>query len=410
MATQLGAKAMAALAQLYAMYIFSKILSKSDAALIFILLGYATWIQIFDFGLSQVIQNAIKLRIISISSACQIICIHYSLMLIIAVLALIFPELLDIFQGERKINGNDIDALAFPFGVALLLISTNNVLAQRLLLVVNRANVVSKLVFIQGVICVLVLIVLNSLKASLFESVIFYLFIPILTFAPLVFKIARKALRKRKKMIANWRWVVSKAIGFWGLTALSSMYLGIDYFYAARNLTNEEMISYHFASRLFFISYIAYFSYIQIEAKGISLDIKLSHPQHIWKVTTRAIEIGMLSVLSVVVSIIFIDWSGGLEMIGSQVLLDIPIILSAALYYLIRVIRDVGVVIVWNLGRQRLLYAIHILEVIFSYLLLNIKSTVLDGKEIFFAMAVVSSISAVWIFVALGRVITNSSR
>ncbi len=410
MAAQLGAKAMAAVAQLYAIYIFTKILPESSAALILIILGYGTWIQVFEFGLSQVIQNAIKLRIITILNACQIIFLHYLLMIILAVLTIIFPELLDIFQGERKINGQDIDALAFPFGIALLLVTTNNVLVQRLLLVVNRAMVASKLIFIQGLISVLVLIVLNSLEASLFESVIFFLFIPILIFTPLIFKIAGKVLRKRSKLNFDWRWVVSKAIGFWGLTALSSIYLGMDYFYAARNLTNEEMISYHFASRLFFISYVAYFAYIQIKAKGISSDIKIRHQRQIWEVAKGAIEIGVLCVLSVLVVIIFVDWSRCLEIIGSQNLLDIPLVLSAATYYLIRVIRDVGLVIVWNLGRQRLLYAVHLLEVILSYILLNIKSPELDGMGIFFIMALVSSLSAVWIFIALGRLMTKSPR
>lgn len=59
---QLASKAIAAIAQLYAIYVFSKILPLNDAALIFILLGYGIWIQIVEFGLSQVIQNALNLK------------------------------------------------------------------------------------------------------------------------------------------------------------------------------------------------------------------------------------------------------------------------------------------------------------------------------------------------------------
>ena len=160
-AAQLAAKAMAAAAQLYAIYVFSQILPPSDAALIFILFGYAIWIQVFEFGLSQVIQNALNLKIITVSGACRIISLHYALMIFLAALVVIFPEGLYLFQGERRVHVEDVNALAFPLGVALLLVSTNNVLVQRLLLVANRAMAASKLVFFQGFFCVLMLFVLN---------------------------------------------------------------------------------------------------------------------------------------------------------------------------------------------------------------------------------------------------------
>ena len=409
-AAQLAAKAMAAVAQLYAIYVFSQILPPSDAALIFILFGYAIWIQVFEFGLSQVIQNALNLKIITVSGACRIISLHYALMIFLAALVVIFPEGLYLFQGEQRVHVEDVNALAFPLGVALLLVSTNNVLVQRLLLVANRAMAASKLVFFQGFFCVLMLFVLNWCGASLFESVFFYLSIPIFTFAPLALKIAGKARRNRKKLIVDWQWVVSNAIGFWGLTTMSSLYLGVDYFYAARHLANEEMIAYHFSSRLFFISFVPYFAYVQFKAKSIASEICFMHPQQIWVVVKGSIVIGVLSVLLVFVGTIWIDWSGGLEMIGAHGLLVIPLIISAALYYCVRVFRDVGLVIVWNLGRQRMLYAVHMLEVVLCLLLLNVLEPDLGGKEIFFAMASVAALSAAVIYVLLGRALRRSSR
>ena len=80
-AAQLASKAIAAFAQLYAIYVFSKILSVNDAALIFILLGYRVWIQVVEFGLSQAIQNALNLRKITVSGICKIISLHYVLMI-----------------------------------------------------------------------------------------------------------------------------------------------------------------------------------------------------------------------------------------------------------------------------------------------------------------------------------------
>ena len=138
-------------------YFFSKILPLSDAALIFILLGYGIWIQVFEFGLSQVIQNALNLKKITVSGICKIISLHYLLMIFFTVLVVIFPEKLNLFQGERQLYGEDLNRLAFPLGVALLLVSTNNVLVQRLLLVTNLVMVASKLVFYQGLCCIIML-------------------------------------------------------------------------------------------------------------------------------------------------------------------------------------------------------------------------------------------------------------
>ena len=406
---QLASKAIAAIAQLYAIYVFSKILPLSDTALIFILLGYGIWIQVFEFGLSQVIQNALNLKKITVSGICKIISLHYVLMISFAVLVIISPEKLNLFQGERRLYGEDLNRLAFAIGVALLLVSTNNVLVQRLLLVTNLAMVASKLTFYQGFFSIVMLMLLKLFGASLFGSVFLYLSIPILTFTPLALKIAGKALRDYKKPNIDWQWMMSNAIGFWGLTAMSSTYLGADYFFAARLLTNEKMIAYHFASRLFFISYVAYFAYIQYNAKSISSETSIGNPQHIWVVAKNAVGIGVLCVFLVLVVTVFLDRSGCLELIGVSDLVVVPLIISAAVYYGTRVFRDVGLVIIWNLGRQRLLYVIHLLEVMGCLLLLNTLTPELGGAGIFLSMALVSAVTAGTIYAVLGRVSPRSS-
>lgn len=406
---QLASKATAAIAQLYAIYVFSKILPLSDAALIFILLGYGIWIQVFEFGLSQVIQNALNINKITVSGICKIISLHYVLMISFTVLVIIFPEKLNLFQGERRLYGEDFNRLAFPIGVAFLLVSTNNVLVQRLLLVTNLAMVASKLTFYQGFFCIVMLMLLKLFGANLFGSVFLYLSIPILTFAPLALKIARKALRNYKKTNVDWQWMMSNAIGFWGLTAMSSFYLGADYFFAARHLTNEEMIAYHFASRLFFISYVAYFAYVQYKAKSISSKTCIGNPQQIWVVAKNAVGIGVLCVFLVLLLTIFLDQSGGLELIGVGGLVVIPLIISAATYYAARVFRDVGLVIIWNLGHQRLLYVVHLLELMGCLLLLNTLASDLGGAGIFFSMALIAAFSAAIIYAALFRVTPRSS-
>lgn len=408
-ATQLAAKAMAAVAQLYAIYVFSRILSPNDAALVFIIFGYGIWIQVFEFGLSQVIQNALNSKAITFVGACRIISLHYAIMGFIAVLIVMFPKILGFLLGDRFAHWEGLNVLAFSFGIALLLVSTNNVLVQRFLLVINRAMVASKLIFLQSMFSVLVLLTLQWRGATFFESVSVYLLIPIITFSLLTLKITRKAFKIPNKVTINWRFIISNAAGFWGLTALSSVYLGADYFFAARYLENAEMIAYHFSSRLFFISYVAYFSYVQFKAKSIAAEVHLKYSRRIWIVAREAVAIGVISVALLLLFAIGIEWSGALDMIGASGFVVTPLILLAAIYYGARVFRDVGLVLIWNLGRQRLLYAVHAAEVFLCLLLLKAFAPVYGGKGIFAAMAIVSVFSTVVLYAALRRISLSPS-
>jgi len=185
---------------------------------------------------------------------------------------------------------------------------------------------------------------------------------------------------------------------------LSSIYMGGDYFFAAKYLNNAEIISYHFSSRLFYISYVAYFSYIQFAAKNISINTQNNHVDHIWVVIKKSLSIGLLSVALVLTVAIFLNYFDILNMLGARDgLLVMPLLWSAALYYIARVVRDVGLVIVWNLGFQRFLYAIHAMEVFFCLLLLTLISPYSAGIGIFLAMAIVSLLSSILIYGSLVR-------
>ena len=169
------------------------------------------------------------------------------------------------------------------------------------------------------------------------------------------------------------------------------------------------MIAYHFSSRLFFISYVAYFAFVQYKAKSICSETCIGNPQQIWVVAKNAVAIGVLCVFLVLLLTIFLDRSGGLELIGADGLVVMPLIISATIYYGARVFRDVGLVIIWNMGRQRLLYLVHMLEVMGCLIMLNILTPELGGAEIFFAMGLVAAFSAAIIYAVLFRVSPSSS-
>lgn len=405
---QLIAKGLIALAQLYAIFVFSKIHSVSDAALIFLLLGYGIWVQVFEFGLSQTIQNGLNSKVLSLSGVSRVICMHGVLMCFVATVILIFPECLDLFQGGFLTEEGRVNALAFPIGLTLMLVTTNTVLLQRMLLVINRGLLASKLLTIQAVVAITVLSILQWRGGLLIESVVIYLLVPILVHAPITIKLIRKFWNTRTRRNLRWRWTFQQALGFWGLNALSLLYLGADYFFAARYLAGKEMIAYHFASRLFFISFVAYFAYVQFGAKGITVATRFSRPDLIWSVVRSGVAIGLLSVFIIVASAMLLSWSELLDSIGANELLIRPLVLSATLYYGIRVFRDVGLVIIWNLGLQRILYAIHSAEVILCLLMLGLMAPSLGGVGIFYAMAIVASVSSLFIYVVLYRALSRS--
>lgn len=408
MATQLSAKSMAALAQLYAIYVFTKIHAPADAAIIFILLGYGIWIQVFEFGLSQVIQNGLNGKTIRLADAYKIIVFQYALMVAFAALVLMFPGTLASFQGVQRTYEAQADVLAFPVGVALMFVATSNVLVQRMLLVVNRGMVASKLIFLQAISSIVVLFLFQWRGANVIESVTIYLSIPILIYSPLMLKFAKKIWRIPKELSINWRWILRNGFSFWGLTALSSIYMGADYFYVANYLTNAEVIKYHFSSRIFFISYIAYFSFVQYRAKSIRPVKREEDPQQIWGLMKGSVLIGILSVFLVLVATLLMEHSGGFELIGVPGLVVVPLMMSAALYFCARVLRDVGLVVIWNLGLQRFLYALHLVEVVFILLLLKVLAPKFGGIGVFIAMAIVAALSSVMIYIALYR--TQCSR
>lgn len=407
-AAQLIARGLVALAQLYAIFVFSKIHSVSDAALIFLLLGYGIWVQVFEFGLSQTIQNGLNSKVLSLNGVSRVICMHGVLMFVVAAVILIFPECLDLFQGEFVSEEERMNALVFPIGLTLMLVTTNTVLLQRMLLVINRGLLASKLLTIQAVVAITVLSILQWRGGLLIESVVIYLLVPILVHAPITIKLIRKFWNDRTRHKLRWRWTFQQALGFWGLNALSLLYLGADYFFAAKYLAGKEMIAYHFASRLFFISFVAYFAYVQFGAKGITAATRVTRPDLIWSVVKSGVAIGLLSVFIILASAMLLSWSELLDSIGAEELLISPLVLSASLYFGIRVFRDVGLVIIWNLGLQRILYTIHSVEVILCFLLLGLMASSLGGLGIFYGMAMVASVSSLFIYVTLYIALSRS--
>jgi hypothetical protein len=64
-----------------------------------------------------------------------------------------------------------------------------------------------------------------------------------------------------------------------GINILSAIFLGSDYYFAAHYLSSEEILSYFLVTRIFFISYIVYFAFLQFRAKKLWMK-KLTIDKH----------------------------------------------------------------------------------------------------------------------------------
>ena len=404
--TQLVGKVLIAFSQIYAIYVFSKIHQPSNAAVIVLLLGYSVWIQIFEFGVSQTLQNGLNSKALRLNGGCTVIVGHYILMVVLAVILIMIPEALDLFQGEVQAYGTQADALAFPIGIALMLVSTNNVLIQRMLLVINKGLVSSRLLIFQATLSISVLSFFQLRGAALLESVVIYLALPLLVHMPLVLKFGVRVWRKKNRKPLNWLWVFKHALGFWGLNALSLIYLGADYFFAANYLVDTDLVSYHLSSRLFFLSFIAYFSYVQYKARNITNDM---HYHQILRFVRCGLLIGLLSVAFLLTIALLIEITGVIKYIGASDFFVISLIFSAGLYFAMRVFRDVGLVVIWNLGLKQFLYALHFFEVILCFLLLSAFAPIFGAKGMFFVMAFVATLSSIAIYITLYKILTKNN-
>ena len=70
-------KSIVALTQIFSIYVFTNLFSQSEVTILFLLLGYVIWFQIFELGLSQTLQNKFNLKLISNSDFFSICILHH---------------------------------------------------------------------------------------------------------------------------------------------------------------------------------------------------------------------------------------------------------------------------------------------------------------------------------------------
>lgn len=401
--TNVFGKCMAAFAQLYAMYVFTAIHTESETALIFLLSGYAIWFQVFEMGLSQTLQNKFNNRKIQLNSIILVIIIHYLLILMIAVFIVATPYLSSILLPVDKQEINDLSRLSFSIGAAILILATSNALLQRFLLIINKGVVGNYLLITQSILVIVFLYFYQTYEIkNIVLAVIAYFGPQLFVFLPVLIIILIK-FRKRnvKKHNINILKIFYDSLGFFGLGVLSATFLGSDYYFVAHYLSDKEVVSYYFVTRIFFISYIIYYSYLLHRIRHISSRDIIRNIDGIKSIISDCYKVGLISISITFILISIMNEYGVSEILINQSKVDFNLLFFGFLYFLIRIFRDVRVVVAISLDEKKILYQAYLIEIFFGLSLMLSLSSIFTGSGIFISMTLSCCISMTFLILRL---------
>lgn len=393
----MGSKGVAALAQLYAIFVITRMHTQDDAAIIFILLGYTIWFQVFELGLAQTLQNKFNAKLISSSDMLRALMAQFLIVLVIGLIVLETPLLADLLLPDNRQDLGGEATAAFSLGAAILLIASNNVITQRLLLVLNRGRIANILIMVQSVLAIVGLAVYDFIdKPNLKIAVILYLGPQILVYTPvwvrLMWRVAWKSAHSQKTSTAS---IFIDSLGFWGLGILSVFYLGLDYYFVAHYLSPEQVVSYHLVTRVFFVSYVAYYAFLQYHARHLSILSRNSGRLAIASFFKESAAVGIGSVSVVFCFALVLEGLGGFSSITNGVGLNIKLLFFAFLYFTVRSCRDVTLVIASGLDARHLLYIVYSIELAVGLSLLSVLVPIFGDAGIFLSMSLASIVGLV---------------
>ena len=170
------ARFLGALVQLYAISVFTKIHDPSTTSVIILIFGYVTWFQLFEVGLTQTIQNKFNSKEFNNLNISLIIIFHFCFTIVIGFLLFksnLFSFLLLSNEGFLFSQENK---KIFNIGCFILIITSNNLLIHRFLILYKKSFLSNFLLFFQSILTFSFLYYyVNFLNVDQLVSVIIYL-------------------------------------------------------------------------------------------------------------------------------------------------------------------------------------------------------------------------------------------
>lgn len=401
--TNFLSKGISAFAQLYAIYIFTKMQSKEDAALIFLLLGYAIWFQLFELGLSQTLQNKFNARVASTYLLFKTVLVHYGILVVISLVVAFTPYLARLLLSHETIENNLIGSKVFSIGASILILASSNTVIQRFLLVLNKGNYGNFLIIIQSCLAITSLFIYQYInEPDLLIAVLLYLGPQVFVYFPILcsffLKVIRKKNKKEKEKIGS---VLFDAFGFSGITFLSLIFLGADYYFVAHYLSSYEIVSYYLVTRIFFISYVIYYGYALYQCKRLFFSKNIAVIESITPIFKNAIKIGIVCVSSIYILSVLLNMFHIFDILTHGIQLNQLLLLCGFLYFLLRVVRDTIVLIIGALNKKILLFKAYLIEVIIGLSGMYLLTPMYKGLGIFASLFIACLFSFIFIIFSL---------
>ena len=382
-----GARVFIAVTQLYAISIFTKVHDTATTSVLILLFGYIIWFQLFEFGLTQTIQNKLNRRKIKIKNITIIILFQYIIALLIGLLALKFDIfsflLLNNIEHSYSIENKKI----FDIGCAILLLSSNNILIHRFLILYRKSYLSNLLLFLQSLItCSSLFLYKMNFNSEQIVSVMVYFFPQLLVTFPILVKLIIRLfyLRKSKNIPTDMISTLKYSSSFMLISFLSSFLLGLDYLILSYFSNSKELLSYHITIRFFYFSFMMYFAYITFAAK------KLGNRSEVYntnKIKNYSIFIGLTSTILVYFLVLTLNSLDVLIMITNGIKIDQKILFTAFIYFIIRVFADTRLVIAHNLSYRINLIKLYSVQILTSLIFMPFLCYYLGGVGVLLSLS-----------------------
>ena len=327
-------KIISGISQILVIYYVSKIFNLELTSLILVLIGYITWFQLFEFGLTQSIQNGINCKKLKFKEIPPIIAIHLIITSLVALLIIALDIDVSIFfSGDLKPEELKIGA----FGISLLIINSNNAIIQRFLLLINKNKLANIIIIIQAFLVPLILYGLYIFQVENPYLVISLIFLSqglininiIKNFAIRSIKIGIK------KIYVSCVKIYKYSLQYFTVSVLPIVSFGSDYYFISKYLDPANIILYHLLSRIYFFSFAGYYSYLLHRTKRINLKVK-SNNKLIYK---EVFAIGFILIIIVFLSTLILKYYSNFNIIINDV--DLNTLIFAFFYYIIRINNDI---------------------------------------------------------------------
>lgn len=390
-----------AFTQIFAIYVFTKLFSQSEVTILFLLLGYIVWFQLFELGLSQTLQNKFNSQDISISEFFSFSVVQLLIITLFSLIFYFFSFYENLFLPIDNSFTKDMIG-SFSLGASILILSSNNILIHRLLLVLSKDITINLIQFIQTVFSLIGLIIFNYFQIKDLNYIIFIYFSPLVFINIISLFIIKYSLNLKFYLSLNFKNIglFKDTFHFWLIGILSSLYVGMDYFFAAHFLENLEINAYHIYSRIFFISFIFYYAYVQYSSKNISKYKLIGQNAKIKNIAKTSIFIGFIMVTTMFLIAMLCNYIGLISFITNGIEIQNSILLLAFIYYIIRVLRDVILVIMKCVNQIKKLLIIHIIEICLVLILLSSLVPFYGLKGIFISFSLSSIIGLSYLFIS----------